>query len=87
MCLQYKQLKGNAIHYSGTIMNHQELNKITREQEKEITNILINSSLYLDMSPAEKQKLLRHLVSSYFDPLPVKNERAHPRAMQTGPAM
>ena len=68
-------------------MNGQELTKIFTEQEKEITNILINSALYLDMSPAERQKLLQYLVSSYFDLLPVKNERAHPRAMQTGPAM
>ena len=68
-------------------MNSQELIKNSTEQEKEITNILINSALYLDMSPAERQKLLQYLVSSYFDLLPVKNERAHPKAMQTGPVM
>jgi hypothetical protein len=68
-------------------MNRQEIVKITREQEKEITNILVNSSLYLDMSPAERQMLLRHLVSSYFDPLPVENSRARTKVMQTGSAM
>ena len=68
-------------------MNSPENIKITMDQEKEIANILINSTLYTDMSPAERQKLLHYLVSSYFDLLPVKNERAHPRAMQTGPAM
>jgi len=68
-------------------MNRQELVKITREQEKEITNILINSSLYLDMSPAERQILVRHLVSSYFEPLPVENSRARTKAMQTGSSM
>lgn len=58
-----------------------------REQEKEIVNILINSSLYLGMSQAERENLLRHLVSSYFDFLPAKNNRALPSAMRTGPTM
>jgi len=58
-----------------------------REQEKEIVNILINSSLYLGMSPAERENLLRYLVSSYFDFLPAKNNRALPSAMRTGPTM
>lgn len=68
-------------------MNRQEIIKIIKEQEKEIANILINSSLYLDMSPAERHKLLHHLVLSYFNLLPVKNERAHPTAMQTEPVI
>ena len=69
-------------------MNRPENIKIIREQEKEIANILSNSSLYLDMSPADRHKLLHHLVISYFfNLLPVKNETAHPSAMQTGPAM
>jgi len=68
-------------------MNEQELIKITREQEKEINNILIDSSLYLSMSSAERQKLLHYLVSSYFNHLPVENSRALPTATQTGSAM
>ncbi len=68
-------------------MNVQELIKITREQEKEINNILIDSSLYLSMSPAERQRLLHYIVSSYFNLLPVENSRALPRGMQTGSAM
>ncbi len=68
-------------------MNRQENIKIIKEQEKEIANILVNSSLYLDMSPAERHKLLHHIVLSYFNLLPVENERAHPIAIQTGPAM
>ncbi len=35
-------------------------------QEKELMSILIDSSLYVDMSPDERQKLLNYLVSSYF---------------------
>ena len=71
----------------GDVMNVQEIIKITREQEKEINNILIDSSLYMSMSPAERQKLLHYLVSSYFNLLPVEDNRALPSAMQTGSAM
>jgi hypothetical protein len=57
-----------------------------QEQENEINNILIDSSLYLEMSITERQKLLLYIVSSYFN-LPVENRRALPSAMQTGSAM
>jgi hypothetical protein len=36
------------------------------EQEKELINILIDSSLYRGMYPDEKKKLLNYLVTSYF---------------------
>jgi hypothetical protein len=39
-----------------------------QEQEKEIVNILVDSSLYLDMSQEERQRLLNYLVRSYFNP-------------------
>jgi hypothetical protein len=68
-------------------MNEQEIMNSTPEMEKEIAHILIDSSLYLGMSPAERKKLLRYLVSSYFDFFPAKNSRALPSAMQTGPMM
>jgi hypothetical protein len=54
-----------------------------REQEKEIATILINSSLYPNMSPAERELLLRYLVSSYFDLMPNKN--VGPFTWQCGP--
>jgi hypothetical protein len=68
-------------------MSKQEFIKIAREQEKEINNILIDSSLYMDMSPAEKRKFLHYLISNYSHLLPVKNSRALPVAMQAGSAM
>ncbi len=37
------------------------------EQEIDLINILINSSLYQDMYPEEKEKLLNYLISSYFN--------------------
>jgi len=68
-------------------MSEQNVNKITREQGKEIINILIDSSLYLGMPLAERQNLLYYLVSVYFNLLPVENRRARTTAMQTGSAI
>jgi hypothetical protein len=68
-------------------MSEQNVIKISREQEKEIINILIESSLYLGMSLAERQNLLHYLVSAYFNLLPAENSRALPIAMQTESAM
>jgi len=68
-------------------MSEQKINKITREQEKEIINILIGSSLYLDMPLSERQNLLHFLMSAYFDLLPVENSRARTMAMQNRSAM
>jgi hypothetical protein len=65
-------------------MNRHELIGLTREQERELTNILINSSLYLEMSQTDRQKLLHDLVSSYFNFLPNENNRALPKAIQSG---
>jgi hypothetical protein len=68
-------------------MNEHEIMGVTREQERELTNILIDSSLYLDMSQTDRQKLLHYLVSSYFNVLPGDNNRALPKAIQIGPAL
>jgi hypothetical protein len=46
-----------------------------QEQEKEIANILIESSLYVDMPVPERQRLLDYLVTSYFDPTLTDNTR------------
>ena len=46
-----------------------------QDQEKEIVNILIESSLYVDMSIPERQRLLNYLVTSYFDPMLSDNSR------------
>lgn len=53
-----------------------------QEQEKELMNILVDSSLYRDMSPEDRQKLLNYLVSSYFTINPRKSSRALPDRVQ-----
>ena len=68
-------------------MNEHEMMGVTREQERELTNILIDSSLYMDMSQTERQKLLHDLVLSYFNFLPNQNNRALPKAIPIGTKM
>ena len=58
-----------------------------REQEREIMGILLSSSLYVEMSAAEREKLLRYLVSSYFQPREGENCRAHLRAVRSASAL
>ena len=60
------------------LLGNMNLNKVarrTQEQERDIINILIDSSLYLDRSPVKRQRLLDYLVSSYFDPLLYEKNR------------
>jgi hypothetical protein len=66
-------------------MGEHEIMGVTREQEIELTNILIDSSLYPDMSQIDRQKLLNYLVSSYFNILPSEDNPALPKAIQMGP--
>ena len=68
-------------------MNEQERYNVIREQEREINNILINSSLYLGISQTDRQRLLRYLVAYYFYFLTGESNRALPKAIQFGPAM
>jgi hypothetical protein len=69
------------------LMNGHDTIGLTREQERELTNILINSSLYLDMSQTDRQKLFHDLVLSYFNFLPDENDRALPKAIPIGTKM
>jgi hypothetical protein len=50
-----------------------------KEQEQEIMSILRSSSLYGEMSAAEREQLLRYLVTSYIQPRVGENCRAHLR--------
>jgi hypothetical protein len=65
-------------------MNDDKLFNAASEQEKELIGILLRSSLYQDMAPEDKQKLLNYLVTSYFNVLPGRNSRALPLAIQCG---
>ena len=46
---------------------------------------MLDSSLYLDMSATERQKLLDYLVMSYFNSLPDENSWAFSRPIQFVP--
>ncbi len=49
-------------------MYSQEILTVTEEQEKEIIDILIDSSLYLDMPLAERKSLLNFIMARYCQP-------------------
>jgi hypothetical protein len=57
-----------------------------RRQEEEVMDILLSSSLFVEMSELERQKLLRYLVASYFQPRKGENCRAHLRASRPIPS-
>jgi hypothetical protein len=58
-------------------MSEYKLFGTASEQEKELINILIDSSLYRDMYPEDKKKLIDYLVTSYFSDIQT-NSRALP---------
>jgi hypothetical protein len=48
------------------MMNESLANSGSQEEEKELVNILIDSSLYLDMNLVERYRLLHFLMASYY---------------------
>jgi hypothetical protein len=48
------------------MMNESAENSGSREEEKELVNILIDSDLYLDMNLAERYRLFHFLMVSYY---------------------
>jgi hypothetical protein len=52
------------------------------EREQEITEILTASSLFLDMHPAERERMLDYIVSSYFNAVPDENGRTRESAVK-----
>lgn len=51
-----------------------ETNNSAREKKKELVNILIDSVYYLDLDLAERHRLLRFLMESYFN-VPAHNKQ------------
>jgi hypothetical protein len=60
-----------------------ELKTQGKDQEQKIMSILLSSTLYEEMSAAEREQLLRYLVTSYFQPRVGENCRAHLRAARS----
>jgi hypothetical protein len=48
------------------MMNESPENSGSREEEKELVNILIDSDLYLDMNLVERYRLLHFLMVAYY---------------------
>jgi hypothetical protein len=47
-------------------MNESSEDSGSREEEKDLVNILIDSDLYLDMNLVERYRLLHFLMASYY---------------------
>jgi len=47
-------------------LDQQETSGLTREEEKKIVNILIDSSLFLEMSLADRKRLIRYIMTMYY---------------------
>ncbi len=39
---------------------------LTPEEEKKIANILIDSALFLEMSPADRKRLIQYILTMYY---------------------
>jgi hypothetical protein len=59
---------GTMIGLKSITLNQQETSGLTREEEKKIVNILIDSSLYLDMSLADRKRLIQYILTMYSEP-------------------
>ncbi len=46
--------------------DQQKTSGLTWEEEKKIVNILIDSSLYLDMSLADRKRLIQYILTMYY---------------------
>jgi hypothetical protein len=53
------------------------------KQEEEVMSILLNSTLFGDMSMLEREKLLLYLVNSYYQPRSGENCRARLKSIRT----
>jgi len=59
---------GTMIGLKSITLNQQETSGLTREEERKIVNILIDSSLYLDMSLADRKRLIQYILTMYSEP-------------------
>jgi hypothetical protein len=60
---------GTTIGLKSITLNQQETSGLTWEEEKKIVNILIDSSLYLEMSLADRKRLIQYILTMYSEPL------------------
>lgn len=56
---------GTMIGLESITLDQRETSGLTREEEKKIVNILIDSSLFLDMSLADRKRLIQYILTMY----------------------
>ncbi len=57
---------GTPKEQSATTPDPKESTGLTPEEEQKIVNILIDSSLFLEMSPADRKRLVQYLLTMYY---------------------
>ncbi len=59
---------GTTIGLKSITLDQQKTSGLTWEEEKKIVSILIDSSLYLDMSLADRKRLIQFILTMYYEP-------------------
>ncbi len=59
---------GTTIGLKSITLDQQTTSGLTWEEEKKIVSILIDSSLYLDMSLADRKRLIQYILTMYYEP-------------------
>jgi len=57
---------GTKIEMSTLTLDQRQTTGLTREEEEKIVSILINSSLYLEMSLADRKRLIQYILMMYY---------------------
>ncbi len=57
---------GTTIGLESITLDQQETSGLTREEEKKIVSILIDSSLFLEMSLEDRKRLIRYIMTMYY---------------------
>ena len=57
---------GTMIKMSTITLDQRQTTGLTREEEEKIVSILIDSSLYLEMSLADRKRLIQYIMTMYY---------------------
>ena len=57
---------GTTIELGTITLDQRDTTGLTREEEQKIVNILIDSSLFLEMSLADRKRLIQYLKTMYY---------------------
>ncbi len=59
-------MSGTVNELDSSAQEQREETGLTPEEEKKIANILIDSALFLEMSPADRKRLIQYILTMYY---------------------